>query len=314
MSPVVRFTGAVLLALCLSGCASKDPMDYLPDCPVYFAFNAAEARRQAGAQQVVQLLENAGGKEWAGSMPLHGYFCVTSSGQRDASYFGAIIGPDGFSDNLLKHVKNAGAIERQISGRKTMRLDRTSAASGERGTAIFCKISDTALLVAPDDAKLADMIACSKGNTPGARNRETFTNLLELEPHHVFSTTVNPAVPLGLASAQLAMLQSVYPKGVDALTEIRQITAVADWDKQPTLDIQAFLPAERRQDLAGLVNFALKRVTAGRKVPQFISDARAIADEKGIYLSIAIPQESAKDAISSVTSMVGKLPPGNQAR
>src|SRR5438874_1779674 len=104
-------------ALLLGGCACKEPMQYLPECPGYMLVYADQSMSQAGLKRLFESSKKAGNP--AGSALTEkcsrAYFGFSSFGPQ-MSIYGVIIGKPGLTPEALSEAKSEGGTETKIDG------------------------------------------------------------------------------------------------------------------------------------------------------------------------------------------------------
>jgi hypothetical protein len=290
----LRYFVAITSALILTGCSSRNPMDYLPDMPAYMAINAEHVRASAGGGR---LLDIARQKHPEMANLLHQrlkrlYLAVDPTERMKGTGYGVALGDAGFANFAADQFKQEGAKQQQMSGRKVL----TS------GSVCMTTVGDSGVLFFTRPQDLDLMIRTSQKKSPAAAQSATFKIVDGLAANHGFVGAADWTAVLSSIGNQLQQISMMNPKGVDALKQVKAASLTFDWDEQPVANATLHLPSqEGREDLAALANTGLGLISRIR-TPKGV-DARALSalqnmkaqpSEDGVSIKVEIPKDQAE--------------------
>ena len=288
-----RFRSFVLmggLLAALTGCASKNPMDYLPETATYIAVNMDKLRSSEGGKRLMTAAEKTGQKSVASDKLKTAYVAVDTTARPPIAY-AVLLGSGGFAKAAEADLKSQGATEAKMAGQTVL----TS------GPMTFLPMGDDGMLAFGNQAALEKMVATSKKKSPSALQSPVFKQVLSKHTSHGITVVADTGPIMSMAGGQLDGLAMMNPKGAEALKEVKSISLVLDWDAQPQAEAVLILPAEdKRADLAALVNTMLTFATTGAaNSPQMkgfagmLKGLAAQPNSEGVALAITIPKETA---------------------
>jgi hypothetical protein len=274
----------------LTGCASKNPIDYLPETATYIAVNLDKLRSSEGGKRLLTAAEKNQPKPASADKLRTLYVAMDTTARPPVGYVVA-LGSAGFAKAAEADLKSNGATEAKMAGQTVL----TS------GTMTFLPIGDDGLLAFSNQAALEKMIATSKKKSPSALQSPVFKQVLSKQSSHGITIVADTAPIMGMAGGQLDGLAMMNPKGAEALKEVKSISLVLDWDAQPQAEAVLILPAEdKRADLAALVNTMLTFATTGAaNSPQMkgfagmLKGLAAQPNSEGVALALTVPKETA---------------------
>lgn len=292
---------AACAALLLTACASKEPLDYLPDSGAYLAVNAKQVRDSEGGRKLAEALEQLqpGGPSIMHDQ-LQKLYVGIEGGPRDArSGYAVAIGGAGMPQRVLNELKASGGREQKMAGRSVVTSGQLS----------MTAVGDTGLLLFRDEAALDKMIRTSKKKSPSAAQSTAFGTLRTMSDQHAVTALADAAPLLGFAQMQLQQLSKFDPAGAEALQQVRVISMSADWNTQPVLVANLHLSGEEAAgDLAGLLNMGLSFATTlgGDRIPAnlrpMIKSLKAETSTDGVTVKTEIPQAEAEQFLRSLRS------------
>lgn len=309
-----RFAATCAMAaamLTLAGCASKEPMDYLPEGTAYVAVNMAEVRSDAGTKRLLDVMEKLDQTEVRADSAAERLYFSFSGVPPQTSIYGVMIGRNGFAEQALADLKKAGGTEAKLNGRR--------AVVGEKFS--LSPVNENAVLFFHGESELAHMVNTSKRKNPAAAQTALFRSTRDLAADHGIAMTLNPGPLLAMAEPQLNMLSMMSPKGVEALKQSDSLAVTLDWDEQPALRAALSAPTESREDLATFLNMLLGQVKG--RLPQqgsgaaagatamwvnLLQELKVQAAEEGVELTLALPKEKSEEFLSRMEATAANLP------
>ena len=306
MKPRYAF-GVVAALILLSGCASKEPMDYLPECALYFGANMSKMRQQAGAMRLSKALEalepaSAGNSEKVGRFV--GGLQSFNFGARPA-VFGVVTGLPGLSNAVIEDAKKTGnATETKIDGKRAVSFT---------GGAVFVELTDAAMLMAGSESDITVMQQTARNKNPRGKNTLVYQRFNTLLGNHGVVVVANTEPVLSLARPQLAMIEKLDPKGYAAINKVKIAALMFDWDSAPKLQLTLFLDNKEDSDaLAALVNNALLMAKmqpgVNQQIPAFLSNLTAKGEATGASIVVEIPKNEADAFLDQAEKAIAALP------
>lgn len=318
---MIRFTFAARLAaagamLVLAGCASKEPLDYLPEGQAYMAVNMAEVRNDAGTKRLMNVLQKLDQSAVRADNAAERMYFALAGTPPQLSVYGVMIGREGFADQALADLKAAGASEGKLAGRK--------AVVGEKFS--LSPISKRAVLFFSRETDLEKMIDTSKRKSPGAAQTALFRRTQRLSNEHGLLLTLNAGPLIAMAGPRLGMLSMLNAKGADALKQAEALELTLDWDEKPAVRAALTCPQEGREDLATLLNMLLGQVKQSMQAMQTAMQAQGQtamltlaggallqklevkAGQEGVELTLEFPKEDSDALLARMEAMAENLP------
>lgn len=296
-------------SLVFSGCTSKEPLDYLPECAAYCCMNVEQTRAESGAHRFLEGVRKTSSQTSAvGDKVTHFYLGIAEIPSPAPAIYGVIIGQPGTSEAVLNELKKAGDTETKIDGKK--------AVTNSTGNAVYIQLSDTALLLADSTASYETMVKTAKKKNPSAANSPLFQKLKGLCATHALSAVWNPQPLVSQFAPQLNMLAMMNPKAPEAIKQIQMVSLVVDWDKQPRVDLLASLGDDQgRQALAALTNMALQQMKnrAGDSA-SMLPPLEAKPTSEGVQITLEASQQASDQVLTQFEQGVAKLPDDPEQR
>lgn len=299
--------GYALAALLLSGCASKEPLDYLPECAAYYGVNAARMREQSGSKRLLKVMEaldpaGTSGSEKVGRF-VGGVQSLTVGGR--PAFFGIVTGQPGMSQALIEGTKKSGsATETKIDGKRAVTVT---------GGPVMVVLNDAAMLVAGSQSDFGTMQQTARNKNPRATASVTFQKFNSLMGTHGMVVVLNTEPLLALARPQLAMVEKLDPKGYAALNKVRTASIVFDWEAAPK--VEAVFNTDTKEDseaVAALLNNTLMMAKmqpgVAQQMPAFLSNLTAKSGANGATLAVEIPKEQADAMLDKAEKALADLP------
>lgn len=308
----LRFLAGAALLLWLTGCASKDPLDYLPQGSAYVGVNVKNASGQAGMKRLGELLLRVD-PATRSTPTIETLYTVIRDPADGGGVYTAIVGA-GCSEQLMRQLRESGrATAATVAGRSAYRV-KTAAAAPQGGDIIFVKLSENAVLTASDDKGVEAMLATARKKIPGARGTGEFTKLQQLLQGHALAVVANASRYVSaLGPSVAAGLSQVNPKAAHTLGQVNVVSLTGDWDQELRAEFTAYLaePAAA-QDLAALVNLLLG--LQRNALPPVARQLAARATPEGVAVVLEVPREEADAWLSKLEKLVESLPADPQRR
>jgi outer membrane murein-binding lipoprotein Lpp len=299
--------GVIAALVLLSGCASKEPMDYLPECAMYFGANMSKLRQQAGAMRLSKALEalepaSAGNSEKVSRFVggLHSF----NIGARPA-VFGVVTGLPGLSNAVIEDARKTGnATETKIDGKRAVSFT---------GGAVFVELTDAAMLMAGSESDITVMQQTARNKNPRGKNTLVYQRFNTLLGDHGVVVVANTEPVLSLARPQLAMIEKLDPKGYAAINKVKIAALMFDWDSAPKLQLTLFLDNKEDSDaLAALINNALLMAKmqpgVNQQISPILSNLTAKGEASGASMVVEIPKEQADEFLEKAEKAIADLP------
>lgn len=300
----------VLSPLLLAGCASRNPMDYLPENAAYAVVNFQRVQEQAGLKRAMAVMDHITELP-AGIKPDRLYLSSAITPQSDSLY-GALVGPPGMGKQVEEAVAKSGWKETKIDGM------RAFGTTGRRGREMYLiPLSDTGMLFAGSVADFGMMRTVAKRKAPAAVNSALFTKCIEDAGAHSLTIAADISPFIEMAASRVGMVAALHPKGVEALRQVKTARLTGDWDQQPVLALSAFLPDEQqRKDLAGLGNLALQMLKArpDSKLPGIVGSLEAKPTADAVEVQLAFPKTGSDKLLDDLESVTARAPKDPEER
>lgn len=304
MYHVLRVTTATVAAACiLAGCSgggAQDPLEFLPQSVGYAAVNGQALTTQKGFAN----LSKMAGDEQKPDDLVQVVFGV-SNFTPNAKFYGYIRTKPGALLGMKKDIKaQMGATETKVAGRDALVMPN--------GGWLVVQLSDQAAIVASDEAALQEMTDTASKKNPGAKDTPLHTQFAGLADKHALSVVVNAEPLMGIAAPQLMMASTMDPKGVEALRQVKVITAAIDYDTAPRVEAVLKLDdAEKAKDLAALVNQGLgmaksemsKAGNLSGTGAEVINAVEAKSDSSGVSVVLELTEEQASAMAAQAAAM-----------
>lgn len=301
--------GALVGLAILSGCASREPLDYLPEAPNYLAFNMEKIRSAEGTRRATEALEklqqDAG--SWTDPSMSRAYVAIEGGPGRNGTWASVAVGSAGFAERQMNKLRKEGGTEKKVHGRTVI----TS------GPVNMSAVGETGLLIFGSDDTLDRMIRTSKKKAPGAATSSDFQTLRKLSDSHAVAIVADASPLLSAASPAMQQVRMINPKGADALQQVELLSLTGDWEAQPELRLTLHKSGEEgRAELATLVNFGLGMVApsmAGNLpsgLATLLKGLKAETNADGVTMSIAVPKGEADQFLQALESGDFKMPDG----
>jgi hypothetical protein len=298
--------GAVMAAgLALAGCASDNPMDYLPEASGgYVGVNMMKMRESDGLKRLSDEMEKmqAGAGSFESDKAQKVYMAIdTPTGADNAPpMYGVAIGAPGFADEIVSEYKSHGASEG-----KTARMTTYTS-----GPVTIAPVGDTGILVFQDSAMLDKMVAVSKKKEPAARASGEFSYVESQLNDHALVSAAKAQPLLTLAGPMLTAFEAQNPQAVAALRQVNMVSFSFNWDAQPVIDLMLHLADKAQADvLAGTINGYLTMaknlpmLTMNPAVNQVVQPLQATSAEDGVKMHLEIPAEVANQLFGQLQTM-----------
>jgi hypothetical protein len=304
---------AALSALLLFGCASKDPMDYIPEADAYMGTNSQVARNQAGMVRLSKAFQTIA--KATDTSKLNRVYMAIKPASQSVSVYGVYIGMAGMSDELFAGVKSRGGTEMKIEGRKAISAKNAmpNAKSG-----YFIRISDSSAAFVINQEDFKTMLSTAKKKSPSALNSQAFQKLISLTGSHASAATTNASQYIGRIGPRINALAAYSPKGVEALKQLQIVSLTADWEQRPVIEATAYLNEQQAKDLAGMVQVGLQMLKMsgkGAAIASMLSNMLQVnTDTDGMKLTMNLPKDESESILSSLESGVKNLPEDPKAR
>ncbi len=314
---IARLAAITAGSLILTACASKEPLDYLPESNAYILINAEKAYQDAGSKRLMEVAEkfqtNAAGKAKGKKM----YIGLAGFPSAQPKVCGVMIGDDSFSKAALEDLKTAGGTVSKVDGRDAVSYKQPGVqAPGAEMT--FATLSPSAILLTNSPAARDLMTNTAKRKSPAAVNHALFRSANSDLGIHTFTFAINTEPLLNMAGQQINMLKGMNPKGAEALQKMKVAKIVADWEQEPKVTVSLVVDdKEGREALAALVNFGAQMMKANPnadKMPDFVKGIQAKAGTDAVEIPVVVPKEMADKAIAALEEMSKDLPKDPVAR
>jgi len=301
------FTALAALLL-LAGCASKEPMDYLPEAGAYLVINPPQIKQTEGGKRLVEAMEQAQGGPSMSKYQIQRMYLALEGGAANGKAYGVSVGSPGMPQQVLNDMKAGGGREQKMAGRTVVTT----------GPLSFTAVGETGLLFFRGQEELDQMIRTSKKKSPSAGNSSAFATAKALSDKHAATVVADAAPLLGMAGGQMPQISKFHPKGAEALQQVKAVSLTLDWETQPDLTATMHLPNEgSRKDLSDLVNMGLSFVSmmGGSRLPAnaaaTLKQLKATTSDEGVVLNLKVPPEEAEKLLTALKS--GNLPrPGRR--
>lgn len=293
----------------LNGCASKNPLDYLPQGKLYFAVNAVKCNSQSGCKRLAETLKKLDQQDMASEQVETAYFCL-SDFRTVPSFYILIVTKPGAAPALLSDViKNAKTTPVKVGGLSGYRVSpREATAPTPRSEIVLVQLSDSAVLGAASDKDIETMIRASRKKVPGAAGTPEFTKCQQLASASPMALVANVGeLAAGIPPNALGPLTKTNPKAAQVLQNIQLVSLTAGWDQQPELELTAYTPDETAsRDLAALFNFFIGLQRG--QLPPVLQSVVAKQSKDGLVISLQIPKETADEWLTKLEQEVANLP------
>lgn len=291
---VAMRTALLAGAVMLTGCQSKNAMDYLPKASGgYMAMNAQEIRDSDGLTRLNEEMSRLQGgdpfeSELAQKMVM-AFDAPTQTGSAPPIY-GVAVGLPGFADELTAQYKSAGALEAKKSGMDTY----TS------GAVTIAPVGDNGVLIFQSDAALERMVSVSKKKEEGARTSAVFNFVNAETPSHAFVIAGSAQPLIDLGGPFLTSFEQMNPQAAAALKQVSMVSLSFDWDDHPVASLKLHLADKAQADaLAAAINLYLgfakanPMITGNPALAQVLQPLQAASAEDGVTLEVNVPAEVA---------------------
>lgn len=303
---------ALAALLVLGGCASREPMDYLPEGNAYMVLNMEQARSEAGTKRLLGVLQKLDSAMAATEEKADAVFLSFSGVPPGLAVYGVAIGKEGFADQAVADLKAAGGAEAKYAGRNTV--------TGEKFS--LTPLGDNAVLLFQNPGELETMIGVSRRKQSGAAGRPLFENARQLATTASIALAVDAGPLLAAAGPQITMLSLLNQKGAEALKRVQALLVTFSWTEQPRLHASLTGVTEGRDDLAALLNSMLDKAQ-GAVAPQGGEGLKAVLDgvevapsPAGVEARLALPKEQSEEFLAKIEASATSLPsdPAERAR
>lgn len=299
--------------LLFAGCASKEPMDYLPEATFYMAMNMQVADSQPGAKRLFDSLQKMQVEAGANEKLTKMYMAFTGPQAGQPKFYGIMMGQAGMRDAGFAEAKKAGATETKVSGRKAVEMKP----KGTDRSVLLVDISDTGMAMVSTAADFEVMMKTAKKKNPAALAHAPFQKLMGLTGSHAIAASLNAGQFISQMGPQLQMLSALSPKGKEAIEQVQTIALTLDWDQQPVVEAIAYATADQGKEIANLGTMGLQMVKASGKAGPaagVLESLQVKSDAEGAKFTLALPKEPAEQALTKLESGIANLPADPQAR
>ncbi|MCX7626151.1 MAG: hypothetical protein N2Z21_08070 [Candidatus Sumerlaeaceae bacterium] len=297
------------VAILLSGCASKNPIDYLPQGKLYFAVNAMKFNSQSGCKRLAEISKKFGPQDVVADQVEMGYLCLSDLRPVPSIYL-LIITKPGAAPALLSNVaKSAKTTPVKVGGLSGYRVaPREETAQSARGEMVLVQLSDSAVLGAASDKDIETMIRTARKKVPHAAGTPEFRKCQQLASASPIALVADVTqFTAGISPTSLGPLAKANPKAAEALQKLQLVSMTANWDQQPEVELTAYTPDETAsRDLATLFNFVIG--LQREKLPPVIQNIAAKQAKEGLVISLQIPKEKGDEWLAALEQTVANLP------
>lgn len=293
----------------LSGCASKDPLDYLPQGKLYFAVNAVKCHSQSGCKRLAETFNKLGPQHMAPEQVEMAYFCLSDFRPMPSFYLLILTKPGAIPTLLSEVTKNAKTTPIKVGGLSGYRVSpREGTAPTARSEMVLVQLSDSALLGAASEKDIETMIRASRKKVPGAAGTAEFTKCQQLASASPMTLVANIGeLAATIPPNALGPLTKANPKAAEALQKINLVSLTAGWEQQPEIELTAYTPDETAsRDLAALFNFFIGLQRG--QLPPVLQSVVAKQSKDGLVISLQIPKETADEWLTKLEQAVANLP------
>ncbi|MCX7020521.1 MAG: hypothetical protein NTY46_16330 [Candidatus Sumerlaeota bacterium] len=303
MNRFVSSTVILSTALLLPGCDSREPMDYLPDCPAYLCVNSSQIQSQAGAKRLTDAMRKINNKQDVVIGKSDRTYLGLANFGPSPNMYGVMTGQAGYTNSALNELKNNGGVETKIDGRRAVTINDVC----------MVELSETALLLAGNRSDYETMARTAKKKNPAAIISPLFMKLNLLAASHALCAGVKAEEILAKAGPSLGIVESMDQKGAEALKQVKILSVTMDWDKQPQLVAVAHMDGETgKNDLARLANLALAfaktKAGDGKSMFDFVKHLEATTSADGVTMTLDIPKDIADPALDKIEKLAAGLP------
>ncbi|MGB9690870.1 MAG: hypothetical protein ACPL7D_01735 [Candidatus Sumerlaeaceae bacterium] len=304
MRPFLRILWPLAIALLLAGCASKNPIDYLPEGEVYLGVNVPKFYAEQGGKRLAEIFKKLSEQQFISPQAEMVLLSLKGLGPRPTLYLVATTKPGAANVMLEDVAKSAKATNVQVAGMPGYRITAPKSTS-QAESMLLVQLSDSALLGALSEKDLETMVATARKKNPSARDTAEFSKCQSLLLNAPFVAVADVAPYIRLLP--LDSLTKANPKAAEALQKIQTVSVTAHWDTQPIVECLAYTPEQQAaSDLATLVNFMLvmQHATQG----QAWQGISASPTQEGLSVTLEIPKETADHWLSELEKMAAELP------
>ncbi len=309
MKRIIRVVLVTLATVVLSACASKNPMDYLPQGDVYAAINSQKFHEQEGCKRLASILEKLGETASITNRPDVAYVSVKTGGGGMPALYLVAIGKPGMSRQLFDEVlKTAKTTPVKIAGLSGVRVSpKEGPALNPRSEFILLELSDSAVIGASLESDIQNMVAVSKRKMPGAASTPEFQKCQVLGQSVPLAVVADVSRFVAAVPPQaLGPLAQGNPKAAEAIKNLRQISLTAQWDQAPKVELIAYTDENAARDLAALINFFMGMQR--QQLPAALKSLAAAPTKEGLAMKWELPKEEADNWLSKLEKAVAELP------
>jgi hypothetical protein len=311
-----RLLFALAAAVLLAGCAARDPLDYLPDCPLYVCFNVEQMRSQPGAGQILKTVQELGStpafedpeRLYVGLRRLmpSGRVSGLGSGATEPRVYGLVTGKPGITKDWLSYFKSHGGEDTTIEGRKCLAFEGI----------VFLPLNDSAFGFAMEEIGVRRMLAAGRKKDPGAKNANHFKLLQDNVSSHAVVTALNAAPILSQYAGLLTNVAMMNPKAAEALEQVQMAMLSADWIDAPAAQATLTLPdADHASNLGTFAQFGLGALMGfGGSRRSGIESLNVTTEGAAVRVDVALPRETGERLLQQLQDAVAELPDDPQER
>ncbi len=304
MKTLLRVISMLAVILSFVGCASKNPVDYLPQGDIYVGINPPKFYSESGGKRLAEVLKKFNQEEFAPPQADTVLISLKGIGPKPAVYLVMLTKPGAAKQILDEIAKTTQVTSVKAAGLSGYRVTASGTRPGE-GSMLLMELSDSALLGALSEKDVENMIAASRKKTPGAVGTPEFARCQSLLTGAPFVAVANVSPFMG--SMSLGPLQKANPKAAEALQKVQTVSLTAHWDAQPKVELVAYTPDENAaRDLSAFFNFFtnLQRDS----LPPPLRNIGASPTKDGLAITLEIPKDTADSWLNELENIAAALP------
>jgi hypothetical protein len=309
MRSFVRITLLALVAGLLCACASKNPIDYLPQGKLYLTVNATKFQMEEGCKRLAEILKRFGQEDVAPQQAEMAYICLADFKPQTSFYLVTLTKPGAAKTILEQATKTAQAAPVKVAGYTGYKLTpQNQVGPTSRAPLVLLQFSDSALIGASSEQEIETMVRVARKKVPGALGTPEFTKCQQLAQTRPLAIVANVGqFTSAIPPTSLGPLAKSNPKAAEALQKIQMVSLCASWDQQPNIELLAYMPDEAAaRDLAALFNFFLNMQR--NQLPAVAQNLAAKPSGEGLSLSLEIPKAQADEWLTKLDQLAATLP------
>lgn len=296
-------------AALLAGCASRDPLAYLPQSSVYASFNFDELRTQQGTTRILEKFRESA-QTPAFDKISRCYVIVSRLGPapsmmitpeaRVPLFYGIVTGKPGVTQDWLGYAKQNGGENVQVFGRKCLRF----------GGVVFLPLSDSAFGFAPGEEGVARMIRVAHKKEPAATASQEFAMLRDSESTQGLTIVARTSRLVEQYSAQIAIVGMLNAQAAQAIRQVQFAKAAVNWEKVLTTDISLGLKDEAQAGaLASFVRSGMNELLrTDPAASKFVDQIQTSTSGQNVVISASLPEDLSRQLQANLERAIAELP------